>query len=1622
MPARAELRKAEIIDAIVGELDARLAGTESALAERFVRLCYRDVAPEDVAARDPRDLYGAALAHLRLGQQRQPGVPLLRVYNPRLDQDGWQSTHTVVEIVNDDMPFLVDSVTNELKRHGLGIHLIVHPVLAVRRDAAGRLVDLGAASEVGNGLRESFMHVQVDRRSNPATLATIEADLQRVLGDVRRAVADWRAMRERVAEVIAALPMGLRGAEEAAGFLRWLAEDHFTFLGYGSYSLEEGSDGVQLRRDQGQGLGLLGAQDDAGLSRSFAALPAALRSRALAQLPILTITKANTRSTVHRATYLDFIGVKRFDAEGRVIGEHRFVGLLTSTAYNASPQDVPLLGPKVERIVERAGFPRSGHAGKALVNILETYPRDELLQATEDELFRITTGILQLQERQRLRLFARVDHFGRFVVCLVYVPRDRYNTTLRERIQHLLEQQVGATESDFQALLSESTLARLMFTLRTPRGAPADLDVDDLERRLIEVSRGWGERLRDSLLESCGEERGNRLFEAYGRAFPTSYQERIDARLAVADLLSIDRLAGEPQGALALTLYRRLEDAETALRFKLIRRDQPVLLSDALPILENMGLKVLSEEQSTIRAADGPSYSLHDFGLEPVVGAAISVERVREQFQDLFLGVWSDRLENDGFNRLVLTAGLGPRAIVILRAYCKYLQQIGTPFSQAYIEQTLVANPELAQDLSLLFEQRFDPSLTGERAAAAGVIVARIRERLNKVVSLDQDRIIRRYLELIEATLRTNAWQRDPASGALKDYVSFKIDPALIPAMPRPRPLYEIFVYAPWVEGVHLRGGRVARGGLRWSDRREDFRTEILGLMKAQMVKNAVIVPVGAKGGFVVKRPPAGGDRTAFLEEGVRCYKTLLRGLLDITDNRQPHGIVPPAEVVRYDEDDPYLVVAADKGTATFSDIANGVSREYGFWLDDAFASGGSAGYDHKGMGITARGAWESVKRHFRELGLDTQSEPFTVTGVGDMSGDVFGNGMLLSETIRLVAAFDHRHIFVDPDPDAARSFQERQRLFALPRSSWADYDPALISQGGGVWPRAAKAIPVSPEMRAALAMEGESATATPNELMNAILKAPVDLFWNGGIGTFIKAASETQADAQDRLNDAIRVDGEELRCRVIGEGGNLGCTQKGRIAFALKGGRVNTDFIDNSAGVDCSDHEVNIKILLGEVVGAGDLTIKQRDQLLAEMTDEVAHLVLRDNVLQNLALSMTEQLGLDLLDAEIRLMRKLEARGRLDRKLEYLPTNAELAERRKGGKGLSRPEAAVVLAYAKMTLYEDLLGTDLPDRSYLARDIAKYFPRPLRRRFAAEIGRHRLLREIAATWLANSVVNRGLAVFVSELEDETGCGLDEILQAYVAARDAFGLLPIWGAIEQLPTSVSGERQTALLVAVREVLVRGTRWFMTQAGRSYRIGEVVACFRPGIARIMARLDELAGPEQAAELASATADLVAAGVEPTLARFAAGLPQLLAACDIVRVSGTGEEDAEGERLLETARLHFALADALDLTWLKAAVARAPRPDGWHRLALTGLEDDLSVVLRALTAAVLAAGVRAPDAATAAAGVAGWLKAHVPGLERYRALMAELRQTAVPELPMLTVATRVLDSLVPQERQR
>ncbi|MCX7630123.1 MAG: NAD-glutamate dehydrogenase [Geminicoccaceae bacterium] len=1606
-----------LLAAVRQTIEERVAPSERALVRRFVERWLDGVPPEDLLGIDPLDLYGAALAHLAFGRKRTPGTALVRVYNPEVDRHGWQSGHTIVEIVNDDMPFLVDSATMEIARHGLDVHLTIHPVIPVRRDEQGILVAI-PEDEKSAASFESFMHVEVDRLSDPDRLAALERDLLRVLEDVRAAVRDFAPMKALVARAAAecrppatAVPPELLA--EIRAFLDWLAADHFVFLGAASYRLVATEDGPELEREAKSALGILARRVDAGRSTSFAALPRALREAAMAPRNPLSITKANSRSTVHRPTWLDFIGVKRYDGEGRVVGEHRLFGLFTSSAYAASPREVPLLRRKVASVLARARLPKGGHAAKALAHILETYPRDELFQIDEDRLYDNALAILHLQERARVRLLVRPDPFGRFVSCLLFVPREQYNTALRERVQRLLERELGGGESEYQASVSESRLARILLTIRTPRGLPTELDPARLERLVAEAAQGWTEQLWAALLRECGEEEGNRLFRRYGQGFPASYRESRPARAAVPDIRAMDRLARGEIGPLAVRLYRRLEDREL-VRFKLIRADGPLELSAVLPVLESLGLEVVSEEPAIVHDSDGRAFAVHDFGARAISRGDIDIDKVRDVFESAFLDAFTGRIEIDGFNRLILACGLSAREVTILRAYCRYWLQLGVPFSQSYIESVLLANADIARALVALFRARFEPG-AGDRDERVARLEAELATALERVASLDEDRILRGFLELVRATLRTNWFQRDPADGRGKPYLSFKFEPARISGMPEPKPAFEIFVYAPWTEGVHLRGGKVARGGIRWSDRREDFRTEILALMKAQMVKNAIIVPVGAKGGFVVKKPPAGGDRQALQEEAIRCYRTFLRGLLDLTDNRVGDEVVPPPDVVRYDDDDPYLVVAADKGTATFSDIANEIAREYGFWLDDAFASGGSTGYDHKKLGITARGAWESLRRHFRELGLDPDRDPFTCVGIGDMSGDVFGNGMLLSDKIKLVAAFDHRHVFLDPDPDPAVSFAERRRLFLLPRSSWDDYDRAKISSGGGVWPRTAKSVPLSPQARRLLAVDAER--LTPNELVQAILKAPVDVLWNGGIGTFVKAAAESHAEAADRSNDAVRVDAEALRCRVVIEGGNLGFTQRARIAFARRGGRINTDFIDNSAGVDCSDHEVNIKILLGSVIAEGELTRRRRDELLRAMSEEVAALVLRDNVLQNLALSVGQALAPELLDAHARLIRKLERAGRLDRALERLPDERELARRREAGEGLARPEAAVLLAHAKMALFDRLLASDLPDRAYFAADLSAYFPRPLRERFPEAIARHRLRREIVATRLANALVNRGLEVFVSQLEDLTGASAEEIALAFAVADDAFGLGSLRAELEELPASVPAAIQIELLAAVRRVLLDATRWVLANLPRPLVIRDTVAAYRPLVQSVAERLEEVLPADRLAALEREWTRLAAAGLEPRLVRRAAALPFLGLAAEAAAVALEPSVRGADETVapLVAARVYAALETALGLGALRERLTGVPLRSGWDRMALAGLEDQLARDLRRLAGGALRAGLRPADPAAAEREVRLFLETEIRGLARWRALLAELLAAPVLEIAMLVVAQRALAEL-------
>lgn len=1627
MRTRHEILKTEKIDAAAALIRERLPESKAGIAERFLRQFYDNVAPHDLVGEEAEDLFGAAITIWAFGRERAAGTPKVRAYNPRFEEVGWQSTHTVIEIVNDDMPFLVDSVTAALNRMDLTVHLVIHPILRVTRDGKGVAKGL-AESETADkaAVAESFMHLQVSEQTSAGALAEIETTLLAVLSDVRASVEDWRVMRQTMLDVIAGVEkappstMSSDDVAEVCAFLRWLEDNHYTFLGYRRYDYVGTGTKAHMQVVEGTGLGILRSPEVQVFDgmRELGALPPEVREFLLSPT-LLLIMKANRASTVHRPVPLDSITVKIIE-KGKVVGEHRFLGLFTSVAYNQRPKEIPLLRQRVDKLLERAGFRPASHDGKALLNILETFPRDELFQASEDELFDIAIGVLHLQERQKTAVFVRRDAFERFVSALVYVPRDHYNTQLRLVFQSILERTFNGQTTAFYTQMSESVLARLHFIVSTTRGEVPEIDMDDLLDRLIEAGRSWPDKLHDALVETRGEETANKLFRRYGQAFPTSYREANTAHSAIFDIDRIEEMGADR--VLGMNLYRPVGADEDVLHLKLFHRNSPVPLSDVMPMLENMGVRVLSEVPFELAVRGRPEgVWIHDFAMRLRGGSEIDLGEIKQPFQEAFAAVWNRRMENDGFNALVLGAGLDWREVTVLRAYAKYLRQAAFTFSQDYMEETLGAYPKITRRLAKLFLSRFNPDLDlGQRVARCRELTVAIEEGLDRVANLDQDRILRRFLNLIQSSLRTNYFQ-PAADGKPKDYLSIKLDSGAIEELPLPRPMVEIWVYSPRVEAVHLRGGKVARGGIRWSDRREDFRTEILGLMKAQQVKNAVIVPVGSKGGFVVKHPPVGGSREEVQAEGIECYKTLMRGMLDITDNIRGAELVPPARVVRYDDDDPYLVVAADKGTATFSDIANGVSQDYGFWLDDAFASGGSAGYDHKKMGITARGAWESVKRHFREIGHDIQNEDFSVVGVGDMSGDVFGNGMLLSKHIRLLGAFNHLHVFVDPNPDPAKSWAERKRMFDLPRSSWADYDATLISKGGGVFERSAKSIKLTPEIKAAFGISADS--VTPNDLIRAMLAAKVDLLWFGGIGTYVKASRETAAEAGDRANDAVRIDARQLRVKVVGEGANLGVTQRGRIEFALHGGRINTDAIDNSAGVDCSDHEVNIKILLGSVVAAGDMTLKQRDSLLEAMTDDVAELVLRDNYHQTEALTVAASRGVELLDAQSQLIRELE-RGhlKLNRSIEYLPDDETLAERAASAAGLTRPEAAVLLAYAKMALYDELLDSDLPDDPQLGADLALYFPERLREKHADAIRDHRLRREIIATSVTNSMINRVGATFVNSMQEQTAAPPSGIARAYAIVRDVFGLRALWDGIESLDNKVSAAVQSRMLLEIQGLVERLTEWFLRNGRQPLDIAAHVGEFGPGVAELKACLADVLGQRDRDQLAAAAKRFADQGVPPDLAYAIASLDVLASACDVVRLAAASEQPVG-----TVAAVYFGVGSRFALDWLREKAGEVTADTHWQKLAVDALIDDFFLHQSVLAQDVLAQAAEAGKAAEgrkrpAPAGsgpdgaIAAWTAARRDSVDRTDRLLADIRGTDQVDLAMLAVANGQMRTLL------
>ncbi|MBB1479953.1 NAD-glutamate dehydrogenase [Pseudoalteromonas sp. SG41-2] len=1599
---RNEGQASVILDNVCKLIQKKVHADNVLLVEKFAKSLYSNMSKEDLAHRNDSDLYGAALSLWNSLEKNTSDDAVIRVFNPEVAKDGWQSSHTIVEIIAKDMPFLVDSVRMAMTRENIASHLLLHSPLKIQRDKNAKISALSnLKAEQESSSTKTVFFIEIDRQTDSSVIDSFKKELESVLNDVSTAVEDWQPIRKKLIAVSKELPKrnhnnNASEVAETVEFLDWLVKDNFTLMGYRQYDLSPVQGDYQLKGKIESSLGLMKNSTEEH-SRLLSELPEVARQEARSN-NLLILTKTNSLSRVHRPAYIDYVGIKRFDDEGNVIGEDRFIGLFSSSFYNNSAADVPVLKSKINRIMEMCDFAKGTHAYKAVLNILETYPRDELVQARESELLEVAMGVLQVQERDMCRLFVRKDAYGRFFSCMVYVPRERYNTALRRETQDILGNAFNSDDKvEFTTFFSESTLARTHYTVRVTDNN-IEYNVKDIENNLVEAARTWEDKLQSALLESAGEARGNELNRKYCNAFARSYKDEVLPSAAVVDIEKLELLNDDNK--LEMLFYRPQEEANSNIvRLSLFHKDEPIHLSDVMPMLENFGLRVIGETPYSVKTSDGRINWIMDFSMLLDSKGIADFDKVSARFRAALTSVWSNRLENDGFNRLVLMGGLTGREASILRAYAKYMRQVGVTFSQTYIESTLANYPHIGSQIVNLFAKKFSVKSPAS-VKTLDKLIAQIYVELENVANLDDDRIIRLYVDMIIATLRTNYFQKD-GIGQFKSYVSFKVNPSLIPDMPLPLPAFEIFVYSPRVEGVHLRGGKVARGGLRWSDRREDFRTEVLGLVKAQQVKNTVIVPVGSKGGFVCKQLPT--DRDAFFKEGQECYKIFIRGLLDITDNIIQGEIVPPVDVTRHDEDDAYLVVAADKGTATFSDIANGIANEYNFWLGDAFASGGSVGYDHKKMGITAKGAWESVKRHFREMDIDTQTTDFTVVAIGDMAGDVFGNGMLLSKHIRLQVAFNHMHIFVDPNPDSATSYPERERLFNLPRSSWEDYNKDLISAGGGVFSRAAKSITLTPEMKKMLGTK--KASMTPNELIKAFLMMEFDLLWNGGIGTYIKSSKESDADVGDRANDALRINGSELGAKVLGEGGNLGATQLGRIEFAAKGGRVNTDFIDNVGGVACSDNEVNIKILLNGLVTAGDLTRKQRDELLYSMTDEVAQLVLKDCYRQTHTLSITQSKGSSTLKEKVRFIHALEKDGKLNRAIEFIPSDEELAERAAAGKDLTRPELSVLVSYAKMVLKESLVTDDITENPYYRQLLVKSFPLPLREKFNTAMDNHPLRKEIIATKLANNIVNDMGLNFMVRMHEETGANEAEIALCYSVASEVFQMRDTWSAIVDLDNKIPAAVQTEMLYQLRRTVRRATRWFLRHRNKAQNIEQTIAFFAPTFADLSANLTNYMVEKESERLSAAADKLIESAVPAELATRIVSLSSLFSVMDLAEVAANS-----GRSIDMVSNTYFKLGARMGLHWFLDQITHQPVANHWQALARASYREELDWQQRTLSEVVL--NNFAGDNKDVDGQIDQWMDSQDLLLQRWKQMLAEFKTSQSHDFAKFSVALREL----------
>ncbi len=1542
----------EFLERLLSYIETKLNHETAQLMRTFARQYYHGMVIENFESdHSIEDWYGILLSHWNLLLKHDPKTFCVRVYNPTLEEYSWQSQHTIVEIVISDRPFLLQSVCMEINRFGFTNHLVIHPVFNFKRDENGLLLGITKAEDKGVST-ECLLHVEIDRQTNQAVMIELEHALNRILNDVQAVTKDWNKCLEQMKTVIAELKQQQQTFgdlfADRIDFLQWLHDDHFVFLGYREYALVEKEGQQGLKIIPATGLGVLQDSIAPVLSSHMTPLSKEIYDYFIQTDPLI-ITKATTRSTVHRSVFMDYIGVKQYSPDGQVIGEKRFLGLYSSSAYSCDLRNIPMINNKLQHLKQRSGFRTGTYGARALLFILQSLPRDELFQANEQSLFECAVGVLQLQESQRVRVFVRHDVYGHFISLLTFVPRERYNTQSRKKIQAILLAIFNGENVDFSVQLSESILARIHFIIHSSKGCCAQYDLKALEQKIVEALAEWKDDLQVELHHYFGEAKGNTLFYNYSEGFSAAYREEVSIRTALLDIDKFEKLIGQDLQAESLLYSPLTVSGKKTLRFKLFNRGQQASLSKSLPMLENMGIKVCDERPYEIKNKNSTAVLwLHDFGLDYKVDTQdLDLAGLKPRFETAFEQCWFGKTENDGFNALILKAKLNWQQVNLFRALYFYLRQIGMTFSQTYVEQTLAKNPQVVSLLLDFFNQRFDPSLN-QQVKLSCKLSTPVEEAIDGVSSLDEDRILRRYLNLIHAAVRTSYFSNLNDEQGFP-FFAIKFDSSLVNEMPSPVPYFEIFVYSPRVEGVHLRGGAVARGGIRWSDRREDFRTEVLGLMKAQMTKNALIVPTGAKGGFVVKQLHKITDKEKISEEVIQCYQIFIRGLLGLTDNKQAMSCVKPKNVVCYDKDDPYLVVAADKGTAQFSDYANQLAQQADFWLGDAFASGGSAGYDHKAMGITAKGAWESVKHHFNRLNLSTTKNTFTVVGIGGMAGDVFGNGMLLSSQIKLVAAFDHQHIFLDPNPDSNSSFKERQRLFNAHKSSWQDYKPELISAGGGVFLRSLKSIPISAAVQQCLNIDNDQLTS--HELIRAILCAPVDLLWNGGIGTYVKACDESNLEVGDKANDTVRVNGKQLRCKVVGEGGNLGLTQKGRIEYAQQGGYCNTDSIDNSAGVDCSDHEVNIKILLEGLIRQGDLTGKQRNQLLEEMTQDVADKVLINNYQQNHAITLIENhASKNRVDIQL-LIKALEIRGNLDRKLESIPSDSVLEERRTESQGLTRPEISVLLAYSKQSMKQELLKQlDSVDEHLFLKTLDAYFPIVLQQKYAQEIQQHSLRDEIVANSLVNALINRMGMVLPYRLMEETHCNVATIININSLVCEIFDIDRLWLQLElsQLDLQTSELLKTIL----REAIEKAMYWFINKDVQHAGVFNNHQDYIEGIKTLSTQVSSFITPTEQQWIDKQVEEFIHQGVVAEVAVEIVILDILYWCLDVVWL-----KKQTTSSLQDCAIIFFQVIEIFNLLWLRKQTNSLPKNTRWEALARRTVKKEFNRVCCDLTIAVL-----------------------------------------------------------------